>query len=159
MTPIREPKLADGIRDLYQRGWFTTFKSAYREPVERAHTSTQLVSYFLRHLLKQSAQSHAAYQLRERCKPILRQARERGCLYFKLGDTRTSLVLTFNNGADMQYTRSLGLVRLSEQYGVYPDWVYLKVAVQNFFLYQGDIEPMYHGVPRHRNKLAGARQA
>jgi len=45
------------------------------------------------------------------------------------------------------------------KYGVYPYWVYVRVAVQNFFLHQDDIKPMYHGIPRHLNKLAGSKRA
>ena len=159
MTQTQEPKLADGIQDLYERGWYTTFIYKYRDQVGRTQSGTELMTWFLKHLLKQSVQAHVADQLRARCEPILQQARERGCLFFKLNDTYNSFVLIFKNGTDMQYTRTLGHVRLWKKYGVYPDWVYLSVAVQNFFLYQGDIQPMYHGVPRHLNKLVGSRQA
>ena len=159
MTPMQDPKLADGIRDLYSRGWYTTFMSAYRSRAEGATSGTELMRYFLRHLLRESVQAHVAAELRARCEPILKEARERGCLFFKCNDAETSIVLTFNNGVDTQYTRTLGHVRLWKKYGVYPDWVYLKVAVQNVFLRQDDIKPMYHGVPRLRNKLVGPRQA
>jgi len=158
MPLMQEPMVADGIRDLYERGWYTTFMYEFREPVERAQTGAQVMAYFLKHLLRQSVQSHAAEQLRARCEPILKEARERGCLFFDCSDTRTSIVMTFNNGVDRQYTRTLGHVRLWKKYGVYPDWVYLKVAVRNFFLYPDDIKPMYHGVPRHLNRLTGLRK-
>ena len=154
MKQTQEPSLADGIRDLYERGWYVTFMYRHRDRVERSQSGTELMALFLNHLLKQSVQAHVADELRARCEPILQQARTRGCLFIKLNDTYTSLVLIFNNGIDMQYTRTLGHVRLSKKYGVFPDRVYLKVAVQNFFLRQEDIEPIYDGVPRHRNKLA-----
>ena len=58
----------------------------------------------------------------------------------------------------MQYTRTLGHVRLWKKYGVVPDWVYLTVSVQSFFLHQDDIQPLWFGVPRRLNKLAGAKR-
>jgi len=157
MTPMQEPTLADGIRDIYERGWYTTFAYRWGSP-ETCTSGPELLRRFLRHVLKEAVQAHAADQLRARCEPILKEARERGCLLFACSDTRTSIVMTFSNGVDMQYTRTLGHVRLWKKYGVQPDIGYLIGAVQNFFLHQDGIKPMYHGVPRHRNKLALSRK-
>jgi len=155
---MTEPTLADGVQAIHRQGWYMTFADTWGAP-ESFSSGTELLRRFLRHTLKQAVQHHVAEQLYPRCDRILAEARERGCLFFSCNDRRDAIVLTFNNGVDMQYTRSLGHVRLWKTYGVYPDWVYLKVAVQNFFLYQDDIKPMYDGVPRHRNKLVGSRQA
>jgi len=64
MSSMTEPTLAEGIRDLSERGWYTTFMYEYRQPVERAQSGAQVMSYFLRHLLRQSVQAHVATVLR-----------------------------------------------------------------------------------------------
>ncbi len=154
MQSIIEPTLGEGVQAIYRQGWYMTFAYEWGAP-ESFASGTELLRRFLRHTLKQAVQHHVVEQLRPRCEHILAEARERGCLFFSCNDRRDAIVLTFNNGVDLQYTRSLSHVRLLKKYGVMPDWVYLKVAVQNFFLYQDDIQPLYDGVPRHLNKLAG----
>lgn len=157
MLSMTEPTLAEGVQAIHRQGWYMTFAYTWGAP-ESFASGTELLRRFLRHTLKQAVQHDVVEQLRPRCERILSEARERGCLFLACDDRRDTIVLTFNNGVDMQYTRTLGHVRLWKKYGIYPDWVYLKVAVRNFFLYQDDIQPMYHGVPRHINKLAGVRK-
>jgi hypothetical protein len=127
-----EPMMADTIKTIHKYGWYMTFMYEKRRRAENAKNSTGLLGLFLRHVLEQAVQQHLGEQLRELRKPILEEARQRGCLYFKCRkrfdqniSRYSGFILHFHNGKDEQYSRSLSYVRLGTKYDLHPDSSYL----------------------------------
>ena len=114
MLSMIEPTLADGVQAIHRQGWYMTFAYTWGAP-ESFTSGTELFRRFVRHTLKQAVQHHVAEQLRPRCERILAESRDRGCLFFSCNDRRDAIVLTFNNGVDMQYARSLGPCPVMEE--------------------------------------------
>ncbi len=156
-TDLPEPKLGDAIRRIHAAGWYMTFMYERRAEAEAAKDSVTLLRLFLRHITDQAVDSHAAKLLCERCKPIIDEARRRECLFFKcdVRDDTATLILTFNNGKDDQFSRYVSYRRFWEEYDRYPDASRARIEVEGFFLYQPDISYMRYGLSKTTLKAKG----
>jgi hypothetical protein len=136
---ISEPTLADAIKSIYEAGGYATFMHKYREAVERAGTGAELLRFFLRHILRQATIPHIASLIRARLDPIVAEAKERKCFYFKprSDPSRHGVIIWFNNDKDVQYSRYIGIQRLWDRYGIYPDTMHAVSVVYGYFYSHG----------------------
>jgi hypothetical protein len=143
-----EPTLAAAINAIHESGLYTTFTPHHPRAVEPAREAENHICWFLRHLVRHAAKAHATDQIRERCAPLLAEARERNCIYFKSywRMCPDAVTLIFNNGSDLQYSRSIGVDRMWRRYDLEPDTHYASMIVKWFFREQPDMKAMHYGL-------------
>ena len=150
-----EPTLGVTFRAIREEGRYTRFADAWGHPAEKAESAAALMRFFLCHVLRERVHFEAALVWRPRCEVLLREARERNCLYFKCYCNFESVILLFNNGSDMQYSHSISFGRFKYKYGVGAHLYEMNSEVERLFLGQRGIQSMPYGIPRSRNKLVG----
>ena len=118
-----------------------TFMYECRSRAETAKSSTELLWLFVRHIVEQSAEIRVEDELRERCKPLVEEARQRGFPYFRVYyriSPSCSVVVVFKNTADKRYSRSIGIERMWRKYGIDPNCSESMFAVEGFLYGQAD---------------------
>jgi len=133
---IAEPTLAAAVKKIHASGWYTTFMYDHRAAFGASKTGTESMRLFLRHILRQAVKQYAAEIIRERCKLLLAEAKERGCFFSKAHTRlpRHSVTVFFDNGSDVQYSRSIGVEKIFARYDYYPDTMWALNVVESFFL-------------------------
>lgn len=144
------PTLAQSIQKIYRGGGYMTVMSECRARAEAARDGKTLVRLFLRHVTEQMALSEVNRQLCKRFAPILEEARRRDCVFFKarLHSDAHSIRLFFNNGVDIQYSRTVGIARIWRKCGLDPHTYESVWMAEGFFLTRGGIWSMEYGLSR-----------
>jgi len=155
---IVEPTLAEAVKSIHEAGDYITFMHKYRDAVEAAETGTQVLRFFLRHILRQAARVHITALIEARLAPIVLEAKERKCIYFKAHSDlrRHGVTIWFNNRLDVEYSRYVGVTRMWQNYDLYPDAQHACNVAYGFFYHHGFVLWM-GGIGKASRSRAGSK--